>query len=207
MINILIADDHQMFSQGIRNYLEKDPEIRILEEATDGEMVLEHLEKNPHANLMILDIEMPKLNGIEVARIAKKKYPKVKILMLTYHNEADFIFQLFQMGVHGYVLKNKSAENLLGAIHDIVDHNRLSFPMLSESPPPNRHFMDEPIQLTKRETEVLEWAWKNRDEIADELHISVYTVDTHLENMRKKFGVDSTTKLIWEAVKRGYLKP
>ncbi len=206
MINILLADDHKMFTEGVRSILEKDDELHILGEADNGEELLTLLDKNPHTHLVILDVEMPKMNGIEVAKTIRKTYPNTKILMLTYHNEGDYIYDLYRMGVDGYLIKNKTGDSLIDAIHSIVKYKNRPFPSMDSWGSPSTPYTDEEIQLTSREVEVLNLAHLTGKEIGKELGIGKTTVDTHLENMRKKFKVDTTSKLLRKAIRLGYIK-
>ena len=207
MINILLADDHKMFTEGVHTLLQKESDIKVLGEANDGQQLLELLQThNRNVDLVVLDIEMPNLNGIEVAKIIRKDYPQTRILILTYHNESDYIYNLHRMGVDGYVLKNKSGENLVGAIKDIVQYRNRPFPPMQQWAKASQPWTDEDIRLTKREKDVLQIADMTSQEIANQLGIGKTAVYTHLENMRKKFKVDTTNKLVRKAIRLGFIE-
>lgn len=204
--NIIIADDHKMFAEGVRYILSQEPDMHILGEAADGQEALDLLRRNPHAQLLILDLEMPNMNGMEVLKRVRKDFPKVRTLVLTYHNEGDFIFNLHRMGANGYVIKNSGGEALLHAIRDIMKSRNRPFPPMHTWGPESQPWQEEDIQLTKREREVLNLSDLSREEIAGRLKIKTVTVDTHLENLRKKFRVDSTSKLTRKAIRLGFIQ-
>lgn len=208
MINILIADDHPIYSSGIKGILEKEEQIQVLGEARDGEELLELLKRNPHTRLVILDIEMPKLNGKQVAKILRKDFPEVRILILSYHNESDYIYDFYQMGVHGYLLKDKGGSRLLGAIWSIMKSGNRPFPPMDKWGPPKEPKPDEDLQvaLTSREMDVLDLSDLSSKEIAEQLNIDVKTVNHHRKNLRRKFDVDSTAKALRKAIKAGIIK-
>ena len=116
-INVLLVDDHQLFIDGMKSILEHEEDIVIAGEATDGGAVLEFLENNT-VDVIVMDVEMKEINGIEATRIIKKKYSDIKVLILTMHNESEFIINLMSIGANGYILKNKSKEELVSAIHN-----------------------------------------------------------------------------------------
>ena len=205
-INILLADDHKIFLEGVRVILDQDEYLNVLGEAYDGEELLSLLKEYPQTNLVIIDIEMPNMNGIEITKVLRREYPQVRILVLTYHNEEDYIYNLRRMGVNGYVIKNQGASTLIGAIHDIIRYKNRPFPSIKLWQEGSKPWSDEEIHLTKRELDVLRLSDLTSKEIAAQLGIGPNTVNTYLENLRKKFDVDSTIKLLRKAIRLGYLK-
>ncbi|MCB9291563.1 MAG: response regulator transcription factor [Lewinellaceae bacterium] len=205
--NIILADDHKMFAEGVRFILGQEPDMHILGEAADGLEAIELLRQNPHADLLILDLEMPNVNGVEVMKKVRKEYPGLRTLILTYHNEGDFIYNLHRMGANGYVIKNSGGEALLNAIRSIMKAQNRPFPPMNTWEQKSQPWQEEDIRLTKREREVLDLSDLSREEIAGRLKIKVFTVDTHLENLRHKFGVESTPKLTRKAIRLGFIEP
>ena len=118
MIKVLLADDHQIVLDGLSSLFEEEEDIEKVQEVTDGELVLKFLESH-EVDVLVLDIEMPRLDGIETARKIKSQYPDVKILVLTMYNSTQFIKQLIQIGVNGYILKNRGKEELIKGIRKV----------------------------------------------------------------------------------------
>ncbi len=206
MIYTIVADDHQMVTEGIRLILQQNKDIEVIGEARNGREVLELVRQNPHTNLLILDVEMPEVNGIEVTRHVRRHFPNIRILILTFHNEAEYIYNFQQMGVNGYVLKNKSGKTLLGAIQDIMVYGNPHFPLVKDWGPSRPTWKPEHIKLTQRESDVLKLVDLSAQEIADRLGIGEKTVNHHLKNMRRKFNVDSSSKLLRKAIRLGFIE-
>ena len=210
MVTIMIADDHQMFIDGIRLILEKEPSICIIGEALNGKYLLDLMvEKNP--DIILMDINMPIINGIEATRIIKSKYPKVKVLMLTMYSTKQYIMSMLAAGTDGYILKNTGKDELLKAIETlqrgetyysqevttkIIDSLRKKDVLVNTNP-----------ELTPREKEILKLLAENLDayEVGKRLNISHHTVKAHRKNMLSKFNVHSTMSLVKLAIERGLL--
>ena len=122
MINIVIADDHEIVVEGLRSLLENEEEIVIVGEAYHGEEVIPLLASN-NVDVAVLDISMPKMDGVDLTKFIKTNYPHVKILILTMHNEIGFIRRIIEAGAHGYILKNKGKEELVRAIQALHSGN------------------------------------------------------------------------------------
>src|ERR1043165_3472149 len=118
MINVIIADDHQMFIDGVRALLANEPDVQLVGQALNGKQVLEELEKN-HVDIVLLDVNMPEMDGIETTRTIRQRGKDVKIVMLTMHNNPEFIFGLMNAGANGYILKNTGKEELMEAIQAV----------------------------------------------------------------------------------------
>ena len=206
-IKLFLADDHQIMLDGLRAFLEKEPQIEINGTAHSGEETLRLLEQQP-ADVVVLDISMPPgMDGIETARHIRKRYPLTKIILLTMLGEARFIYHALRAGIHGYVVKEKSKETLLSAIHAVLGGNRYFPPDLL-----NRlDGLDEPededeVQLTKRETEILCLMAQNPSftsrEIAERLFIARTTVEKHVQNVKEKLNLHKNTELVKYAMEK-----
>jgi DNA-binding NarL/FixJ family response regulator len=130
---IILAEDHVLVRQGIRRIIEEDPDFRVVREASDGVELLEHLEgaDPPPPHMVVLDISMPRLQGLEAARIIKERYPGLKILILTMHREKNYFRRAQEIGVHGYVLKEEADTDLNSAIRTILQGDTYISPLLT----------------------------------------------------------------------------
>ena len=209
MIRIVIADDHQMFLDGIKAFLSGVPEIEIVGEGQNGLEVLEILKKET-VDVAVLDVNMPKMDGIETTRQIKANYPNIKVLIVTMFNEKNFILNLMQAGANGYILKNKSKEELVGAIHNVFKGNsHFSLDVLNTvSNTSVSTQKEEVVELTDREKEVLcEIAeGLTTKQIAKKLFISEPTVNTHRRNLLSKIGVSNEKFLVRYAIKHGFIE-
>lgn len=206
-IKVLVADDHQIVLDGILAFLEKEKEIDVIHTALTGEEVLKKLQKEP-VDVAILDINMPKMDGLETSRYILRNYPKIKVLLLTMIGDGNFILNALKTGVHGYVIKEKSKESLVGAIHSVYRGARYWSPELLDriaeqnlAPEPET----EPVEFTTREQEVLcimvESPGYTSEQIGNEMNISPTTVDTHIRNMKAKLNISRRQELITYAMK------
>jgi DNA-binding NarL/FixJ family response regulator len=207
-VNIGIADDHLLVINGLRAMLEKAEDISILFAATTGAEVLEQLAL--HApDVLLLDIQMPDMNGIDICKIIHKNYPQVKVIALTNFEQSSYVKQIMRNGALGYLLKNIDGKTLIQAIRSVVENkpfiqdqiqNNMMNELLS-----GRKITSAGVLLTKREMEILSLVAKEltNQEIADKLFISVRTVETHRINLSQKLGVHNTAGLVKEAYKRG----
>jgi len=210
-IRILIVDDHAVVRKGIRALLATEDDLEVIGEAVDGEQAVDlYGELNP--DLLLLDLIMPKVNGIEVIKKIKGNHPKAKILVLTSFAADDQVFPAIKAGALGYLLKDTEPDDLINAIRQVYQGES------SLSPTVARKVLEEvfhpaekplsPDPLTKREVEVLQVLAKgksNRD-IADELCISETTVRTHVSNILGKLHLASRTEAALYALKEGMAK-
>ena len=210
-VKIMIADDHVLIREGIRQLLEFDGDIEIVAEANDG---LECLALLNHIlpDVLLLDINMPKANGIEVLKTIKEKNISVKVLILTVHNEVDYLIRAVDIGVDGYILKNSGSAELKKAINYIYNGENYIQPSLIpvlNSRLVNRNLDKEKIDsLTKRELEVLiqvAYGMFNK-EIANILDISERTVKNHISNIFKKIDVNDRTQAAIFAIKNNLVQ-
>jgi DNA-binding NarL/FixJ family response regulator len=211
---IVLADDHVLIRHGIKNMLVQEDDLCIVGEVSDGEELLVLLEQKA-VDLLILDISMPKLSGIEVIGHVKEKYPWVKILMLTMHKDKDRFFRAMTAGADGYLIKEDSAGELLQAINRIKAGKSYLSPMFSEGLADDvlntfRNKNLDPFQeLTVREKEVLKLVveGKTSKDIADCLGVSFRTVDHHRANLLRKFKMKSSIDLVNYAVRHSLFSP
>lgn len=207
---IILADDHILFRQGIKRILDEISETQVVGEAGDGQEVLK-LVKNLLPDLAILDISIPKLNGIETCREIRHLFPNVKILMLTMHKDREYLYQAISAGAQGYLLKEDSDEELFAAIVTIRKGaiyvtkalaGAVSTDISALSAGGERKFSR---SLSAREREILKFICegKSNSEIGDVLRISTRTVETHRANIMSKLDVKNTAELVRYAIKSG----
>ena len=213
-VNILIADDHEVIHNGIRDILRSHKNYTIVGNAYDGEEAIEKaLELKP--DIIFMDISMPKLNGIEAIKIITKKLSNTKILALTQHEENEYIIQILKAGGNGYLLKNSKKEEFIEAIESVIQGKRYLSSKLSERMINNVleqvsgkiiSTQDE-VHLTRREIEIIQKIAddKSNQEIADELHLSVRTVETHRRNLMQKLKVNSVVALLKYAAQQNII--
>jgi DNA-binding NarL/FixJ family response regulator len=209
MIKVIIADDHQMFIDGMKLLIQSFENIEVTGEANNGDRVLELLEKNP-ADIAILDINMPGRDGIETAKEIRKKFPEVKVLMVTMYKQKEFIAQLVAAGVSGYILKNTGAEELYNAIRVIHEGGEFFGEEITKEilhSMRHRASMPEAPHFSKREQEIMKLLAEEHtsQEIADKLFISFHTVESHRKNMLMKAGVKNTAGLIRYGINGGMI--
>lgn len=199
-IEIIIADDHMMIREGLKQLLELDGTMKVIAEANDGEECLNLLNKKIHPDILLLDINMPKKNGIEVLEYIKQNKIPVKVLILTVHNEVEYLLKAVDIGIDGYLLKDSSYDELKEAIDVIISGNTYIQPSLL--PALNESMEDyaldkEKIEwLTKRELDVLRLISKgcSNKKISDGLSISERTVKNHISHIFRKIDVEDRTQ-------------
>jgi DNA-binding NarL/FixJ family response regulator len=208
---VLLAEDHTMFRQGIKKILEEAEDLKIVGEVSDGLELLEFLKNHP-ADILILDISMPGLRGIEAAYEAKKIRPNLKVLMLTMHKNTEYLYHSMNAGAEGYLIKEDSDTELLSAIRKVLRGERyvsrnLSLELTDDFIQRDRGEFRRPIdRLSIREREVLKLLAEGNSskEIADLLFISSRTAEHHRANIKKKLDLRSTADLVKYAIKKGY---
>ena len=199
-IEIIIADDHMMIREGLKQLLELDGTMKVIAEANDGEECLNLLNKKIHPDILLLDINMPKKNGIEVLEYIKQNKIPVKVLILTVHNEVEYLLKAVDIGIDGYLLKDSSYDELKEAIDVVISGNTYIQPSLL--PALNESMEDyaldkEKIEcLTKRELDVLRLISEgcSNKKISDELKISERTVKNHISHIFRKIDVEDRTQ-------------
>jgi len=205
-INVFIVDDHEIFRNGLKLVFSKNQEIDIVGEAESGEDFLQKME-SVEFDVVLMDIKMPGINGIETTKRAIAKDPNLKVLVLSTFGEEEFLHQIINVGAKGFSLKNVDKQTLFDAI-SLIDSNQNYFsPELlpfftNKYINPDKNKKSELI-LTKREIEILELIGEgfSNDEIADKLFISKRTVDTHKNNLISKTGSKNIVSLLIYAIK------
>ena len=210
-VKIMIADDHSMIREGLKNLLELDGDIQVIAEAVDGEDCLEKLQL-VKPDVLLLDINMPKKNGLEVLKSLKSRRYKLKVLVLTVHNETEYLMKAVDIGVNGYVLKDSESAELKKAIFTVADGETYIQPSLI--PALNAKMIEtnkdaEKIKsLTKRELDVLKLLAVGmfNKEVGKRLEISERTVKNHVSNIFKKLGVTDRTQAAVFAIRNNLVQ-
>jgi DNA-binding NarL/FixJ family response regulator len=209
----LLADDHQIVRQGLRVLLEKVPEFRLAGEAADGLETLRLVERL-EPNILILDLSLPGLNGLEVARQTARRSPKTRIVILSMHSNEAYVVEAIRAGASGYVLKEAGAEDLVKAIREVAAGRRYFSAPISETAlgayiqKTKATPLDPYHTLTAREREVLQLTTEGHSgaEISTRLFISPRTVETHRANVMRKLGVRNQKELVRYALERAMLQ-
>ena len=211
MINILIADDHQLLIDGIKTALAGITDFNIVGEANNGYQVIENLDNGAAVDVILMDINMPKLDGLGATRQVHKKYPEVKIIALSQYDEKRFVKQMVKNGASGYLLKDSSKDTLEKAIRTVQGGEkyfceRLMMQLVNQELKMENTRSLFP-DLTDREIEVLRLIGReySSQEIADKLFISFHTVESHRANLMSKAGVKNTAGLIRWATENDFL--
>ena len=210
-IKIMITDDHSMIREGLKNLLELEGDIEVIAEAEDGEDCLNKL-LTVKPDVLLLDINMPKLNGLEVLKKLKERKSKVKVLVLTVHNETEYLMKAVEIGINGYVLKDSESSELKKAIYAIYDGENYIQPSLI--PSLNSKMIEKNEDeikidsLTKRELQLLKElaVGKFNRDIAKEMEISERTVKNHISSIFKKLDVTDRTQAAVFAIKNDLIK-
>lgn len=211
-VSILLADDHQIVRQGLRTLLEAEPDFYIAGEAGDGLEALQLVERLK-PDVLVLDLMMPGLNGLEVTRQTRQRSSQTHIVILSMYANEAYVLEALKNGAAAYVLKRASAEELVQAVREVVaDRRYLSAPFSQRAiesyvDKAKEGVVDPYETLTNREREVLQLAAEgyNNPEIAERLFISPRTVEMHRGNLMHKLGLQSQAELIHYAVRRGLI--
>lgn len=211
-INIMIADDHSMVREGIKQLLELDGDITVIAEANNGKQCLELLDEQ-RTDVLLLDINMPNLNGLQVLQNIRDRRLKVKVLILTIHNEVEYLMRAVEIGVNGYVLKDSDSNVLKKAIFSVYMGDTFIQPELApllkvKMDEKNNYSENSDNILTRREIEVLKLIAEGlfNKEIAYTLAISEKTVKNHVSNIFKKINVSDRTQAAVYAIKNNFVE-
>lgn len=215
--SILLADDHTMFRRGVRRIIQSISDTEVVGEASDGFELLELLKKTvPH--LVIMDISMPNLRGLEATREIKIINPAVKVLILTMHKDKEYLYHAFSAGAEGYLLKEDADSELVSAIDTLRRGGTYISPLLStqladlfmQKSRPTAEQLSSPGELlTTREREIIKLIaeGKSSKEVAELLFISSRTVQHHRANIMRKLNIKKTADLVKYAIQKGYTTP
>lgn len=211
-VKVLLADDHPIVRQGLRNLLISEQDFKVVGEASDGLIAIEMADRL-RPDVLIVDMMMPGLNGLDVIKRAKHNIPSLRIIVLSMQNADAYVVDALRLGASGYVLKDTGPAELIQAIRDVIAGKRyLSPAIFKRLASVNIHIQDENIEdpferLTNREHEVFQLAAEGNTsaEIATRLFISTRTAELHRANVMAKLGLHSQNDLIRYALKRGIL--
>jgi DNA-binding NarL/FixJ family response regulator len=210
---VLLADDHTIIREGLRSLLEGPGNIEVIGEAEDGREAMRQVEQL-RPDVVLMDIAMPGLNGLEATRQIKRRFPEVKVLILTMHTAEEYIAQILRAGASGYVVKRAAVTELVAAIQAVHRGNAFLSPAISEkviegylkqAPPGDESERYNP--LTEREREVLQLIAEGctSREIAERLVITENTVRAHRANLMSKLGLHNTAELTQYALRKGFI--
>jgi DNA-binding NarL/FixJ family response regulator len=205
---VLLADDHALVRQGIRAFLEKQG-FAVVCEVSDGQEAVRSVEKI-QPDVAIVDISMPILNGVDAAREVKKSAPKTKVILLTQHDEDQYVTEALRAGVKGYVLKSQAADDLVHAIHEVCRGSVYLSPNISRAVV-DAYLCKTPLAsdpLSGRERQVLQLVGegKSTKDVAVHLGISVKTAESHRARLMKKLDIHETASLVRYAIRRGLIQ-
>src|SRR5688572_18003873 len=220
-LRVFLADDHGVLRSGLRMLINAQPDLSVVGEAADGEEAVERvgaLSKEGGVNVVVMDIGMPNLNGLEALRRIKSEHPDLAVLILTMHASEPYLFQVIQAGGAGYVLKQNADEHLLNAIREAHAGKPFLYPTMEQrlltdfvhrARRAGERAQTAYLALTEREREVLGLAAQGftNQEIADKLIVSVKTVETHRAHIMSKLGLQTRAELVHYALREGYLTP
>jgi DNA-binding NarL/FixJ family response regulator len=206
MIRVLLADDHAMVRKGFRLILENQPDIEIVGEAGNGREAIE-LADETHPDVIVMDVAMPELNGIEATRRLSSSSPRTRVLALSVHKDSVYVREILRAGARGYLLKDSIDSDLVNAVRAVARGDGYLSPAVSDAVLTDyrRHVTDPLDLLTSREREVLQMIaeGKTNKEIAKALNLSIYTIDAHRGKIMEKLNLHSTGDLVRFAVRNG----
>jgi DNA-binding NarL/FixJ family response regulator len=203
---MIIADDHPMLIDGLTKVLGEMPDLVLLEPVNNGIQLIDRLREAP-ADLVLLDLQMPLMDGIATLKVLRREFPAVRIIVFTNYNQPKLIREIKAEGAHGFLPKNSTSLTLKEAVAHVASGGTW-FRDEVPSPPPSKHFMDDFIkkyQLTKREVEVIRRISKGltSKEIAEDLFVSEFTVNTHRRNICRKLNIYTPVGLLNFAKEHG----
>ncbi|MFH2095946.1 MAG: response regulator transcription factor [Bacteroidota bacterium] len=206
IIKILIADDHQMFIDGVKALLRKETKYKIAGEALNGDSALQMLRNAPY-DILLTDISMPGMSGVDLTKAVKQEFPHVKVMVLTMFNDREVAEEIMNAEAEGYILKNTGKEELIGALETIIDdgtfYSREVLENMIRKIKKEERVKQEIIELSDRELEVLKLICGeySSNDIAEKLFISRRTVDTHRQHIYEKTGCKTLVSLIKFAIR------
>lgn len=210
-IKVLIADDHLLFREGLVQLLLSSPDIEVVAQAKDGKDAIEKARQFT-PEVILIDIGMPVMNGIEATRVIKQEMPDVKVIAVSMHSDKQYVSGILKAGADGYLLKNTTYQQLTEAIKSVHNGKKtlsddIANVVISGYLQPSSSGADDLEKLSEREKKVLQLyaEGKTTREIAEQLFISIKTVGTHKQHIQKKLDLSSTTDMIKYALKKGLI--
>ncbi len=203
-INIVVADDHQLFRDGLKAMLQAWGQVNIVGEASHGSVLLTVLASQT-PDIVLLDISMPQGSGIDLLPTIKQRFPNVKCIMLTMHEDVQYVLRSLKQGADGYLLKDAAEEELKTAIREVYEGNKYFKNKISDMIVANLSGARAPeTLLSEREIQIIRLVAEGKitKEIADQLYVSVRTIETHRSRIMKKLGVSNTAEMIQMAYKK-----
>lgn len=209
-MRIMIVDDHQVTREGLCSLVEKSPSLNLVAQAGNGRSALKKIDRfRPH--IVVMDLAMPDMNGIEATRRMRRDYPEVKILALSMHKDKEYVRQALEAGASGYVTKDCAFEELVTALQAIESERKYLSPQVADVVVDEYlhqpHVVNEKVytDLSSREREVLQLIaeGKSTQVIADKLFVSVKTIETHRRNIQQTLKINNTAELTKYAVRAG----
>jgi DNA-binding NarL/FixJ family response regulator len=214
MIRVLLVDDHTILREGVRALLAGEPEIVVVGEAGDGQEALEKVETLT-PDVVLMDMVMPRMNGLEATGHIKRRHPEVKVLILSMYDDDEYVQQVIQAGASGYLLKGTAADDLILAIREVQAGSSFLNPTVAAKLIEDYvrrvrgdHGPESDDPLTVREREVLKLIAESNtnQEIADVLCLSRKTVESHRANIMRKLGLHDVTELVKYAIRKGLIR-
>ncbi len=211
ILTYIIADDHKVFRQGLRYTLNTDPQLKCIGEAENGKQLLQLL-ASIQPDVILMDLKMPEMDGMEATKAIRQLYPDVKILVLTMYDDEQFVLHMLDMGVNGYLVKNADPEEIIKALYTVHENDYYFNDMVSRlmlrtivNKKQVQQRTKENVQLSDKETEILRLICLEHTnaEIAEKVFLSQRTVEGIRSTLLEKIGVRNTAGLVMYAVKRG----
>jgi len=205
--SIIIADDHPLFLQGIQSMLEKIEGLKVLATVSNGRQLIDSLQKNI-PDIVLLDLNMPHLDGIETLKLIRTQFPNIKVIILTSYSQAELIREIKLLGASGYLLKKSSSLHIENVIETVAEGNTWFHDDIGEDPPVSNFFIDDFLkkyQLTRREVEIIRMAGNGltSKEISVKLFVSEFTINTHRRNISRKLDIHTPVALLKFAKEHG----
>ena len=209
-IRLAIVDDHAVVLDGLKTMLNSFENLEVVYTTQSGQTLLDHFQSDT-PDVLLMDIQMPDINGIDLCKQITRQYPSVKVIAFTSFDDSNYVKQIFRSGAKGYLLKNSDKQTIVKAVETVMQNEEymdeaIKKILLQESITGQRRSLFE-VPLTKREKEILKLIAEglSSQEIADKLFISLRTVETHRLNLNQKLDVKNTAGLVKEAMKRGLI--